>query len=89
MHGPEAAQEVMRRLQQRNEEVPVTLGIPNMHVLTDCIDIADLQAQPLAQTQSQAVEREVEHPVADHARDGEQAQGFRNRDEGVQTTIRK
>ena len=68
MHGPEAAQNLMRRLRQRNETIPVALGVANVHTSAYCIDIADLQPQSFSQAQSQAIKREEEYPVADHAR---------------------
>ena len=71
MHGPEAAQKLVRRLRQGNEAIPVALGVADVHVPACRIDIPDLQAQPFAKAQPQTIEGEVEHPVADHARGGE------------------
>jgi hypothetical protein len=55
MHGPEAAQNLMRCLRQGNEAIPVALGIADVHVPACRVDIPDLQAQPFAKTQPQAI----------------------------------
>ncbi len=81
MHLPEVAQEPVGGVRQGHEAVPVALGVADMHAGAYGIDIADLQAQPFAQAQSQTVEGEVEHPVADDAGGGEQAPGFLDRDD--------
>ena len=49
MHGREAAQEIMRRLRQRNEAIPVAFGVADVHASACRIDIAELQPQPFAE----------------------------------------
>ena len=81
MHGPEAAQDRVGGLRQRNETVPVAFGVANVYASAFRIDIANLQPQPFAQPQSQTVEREVEHTVTDYAGRGEQALRLVDRDD--------
>lgn len=66
MYGPEAPQELKRRLWQRHKVILVALGIANVHAGACGIDVAELQPQAFAQTQSQAVEGEEEHAVAEN-----------------------
>jgi len=68
---PEAAQEIERRLRQRNEAILVALGVADMHARVRGVDIAQLQAQTFAQAQAEAIEGEEENAVADHACGGE------------------
>ena len=64
MRGPETAQSGQRRCWQGHEAIPVTLGVADMDARPRRIDVAHLQSQPFAQAQPQAVEGEIEHPVA-------------------------
>ena len=68
MHPPEASQQLMGRVWQRNETIPVAFGVADMHAPAWRVDIADPQSQPFAKTQAHAVEREKEDPVTDDAR---------------------
>ncbi len=76
MRLPEAAQQRERRLRQRNEAILVAFGIADMHTVARRIDIPQLQSQSFAQAQSQAIQREEEHPVTEHARGGEYPTGL-------------
>ena len=77
MHVPETAQQLMGGLRQRDQAIPIALGVADMDAPARAIDIADLQAQPFTESQSQAVEREEEHPVAEDAGGGEDPPGLR------------
>ena len=81
MKLPEAPQGVEGSFRQRNEAIAVAFGIANMHPLTRRIDVANLQRQPLAKAQTQAVQGEVEHPIAQRAGRGKQALCFVDRDD--------
>ena len=81
MDLPEAAQQLMGRVRQRDEAIPVALGVADVHACACRIDIAHLQSQPFAQAQSQAVEREEEHPVTHHAGGGKQPPGLGDGDD--------
>ena len=76
MHLPEVSQQLVCGLRQWNEAIPIALGIADMHAPTRRIDIPHLKPQPFAQAQSQAVEREVEHPVTEHTGSGEDPPGL-------------
>ena len=52
MYGPEAPQELKRRLWQRHKAILVALGIANVHAGACGIDVAELQPQAFAQSQS-------------------------------------
>jgi len=67
MQLPELPQGGQRRCRQGHEAIPVALGVADMHSCPRGINVADFQGQPFAQTQSQAVEGEIEHPVAQGA----------------------
>ena len=79
--GPEAAQQRVRGGRQRHEAIPVAFGVAHMHAVAHGVDVADLQAQPFAQPQAQAVEGEVEHPIAEHAGGSQQTLHFGHRDD--------
>ena len=81
MHLPELAQQIQCRSRQRNQAIPIAFGIADVHPPTRAIDIADLQAQPLAQTQPQTVQSEEEHPVTEGTGGRKQPPGFTNRDD--------
>ena len=81
MHVPEALQGLVCRLRQRNETIPVALGIADVHAPACGIDIPHLQSQSFAQAQPQAIEREEEHPVTQYAGGGEYALRLRDRDD--------
>ena len=49
MHLPEASQELMGRLRQWNEAIPVALGITDVHASACRIDITHLESQSFAQ----------------------------------------
>ncbi len=76
MHRPEAAQQMQGGLRQRHKTILVALGIADVHAAARGIDVADPEPQAFAQAQPQAIEGEVEHPIAEHARGGEDALGF-------------
>jgi hypothetical protein len=42
MHLPETLQQLMGRIWQWNESIPVAFGVADMHALARRIDIADL-----------------------------------------------
>ena len=73
---PEASQKIERRLRQRDEAIFVAFGVADMHARVRGVDIAQLQAQSFAQAQTQAIEGEQEHPVAEDAGGGEDAPGL-------------
>ena len=81
MHRPEAAQELMGRVRQRYEAIPIALGVANMHTLVNRVDIADLKSQTFTQAQSEAVESEEEHPVAENAGSSEDPLGLLDADD--------
>lgn len=81
MHLPEAPQGIEGGIGQRHETIAVALGVPDVHPSTLRIDIADLQRQPFTETQAQAVQREIEHPVAQLARGRKQALRFIDADD--------
>jgi hypothetical protein len=66
MNLPEAAQQGQRGRRQGHQAILVALGIADMHALTFGVDIAHLQAQALAEAQTQAVDGEKENPVTEH-----------------------
>jgi hypothetical protein len=45
MHQPEAPQELMGRVRQRHEAIPIALGVADMRPPACGIDIADLKSQ--------------------------------------------
>jgi hypothetical protein len=49
MQLPEASQELMCRLRQRNEAIPIALGIADVHAPACRIDIPYLKSQSFAQ----------------------------------------
>ena len=53
MHLPETSQQLMGRSRQRNETIPVALGIADVHAPTGGIDIPHLKPQSFAEAQSQ------------------------------------
>ena len=71
MHQPEAPQELMGRVRQRYEAIPIAFGVADMRPPAYGIDIPDLKSQTFTQAQSEAVESEEEHPVAQNAGSGE------------------
>ena len=71
MHLPETSQQLMGRLWQRNETIPVALGVADVYAPAWRVDIADLKSQSFAQTQSQTIKREEEDPVTDDAGGGQ------------------
>ncbi len=81
MHPPEAAQNLVSCLRQRDEAIPIAFGVADMHAPAYRINVADLKPQSLAQAQPQTVEGEVEHPVADDAGGCEQPLGLVDRDD--------
>ena len=81
MHEPETAQQLMGGLRQRNQAIPIALGIANVYAPARGIDITDLQAQPFTESKSQAVEREEEHPVTEYTGGGEDPPGLLNGDD--------
>ena len=64
---PEPAQDAKRDLGQWHKPIPVAFGVAYVHPVAHCIDVGDLQGQAFAQAQAQAVQGEVEHPVAQSA----------------------
>jgi hypothetical protein len=50
MRFPEPAQQLQRRLRQRNEAVFIAFGVADMDALTRRIDVANPKAQSFAQT---------------------------------------
>ena len=48
MHLPETLQQLMGRLWQRNETIPVAFSVADMHAPTGGIDVPHLQAQAFA-----------------------------------------
>ena len=81
MHVPEALQGLVCRLRQRNETIPVALGIADVHAPACGIDIPHLQSQSFAQAQGQAIEREEEHPLTQNAGGGEYPLGLLDGDD--------
>lgn len=53
MRDPEAAQKIVRGSRQGNEAIPVAFGVTHMNAPPHGVDVADLQAQAFAQTQTQ------------------------------------
>ena len=83
MDLPEAAQELMGRLRQRHQAILVALGVTDVYAPACTIDVADLQPQPFPEAQSEAIEREEEHAVAEHACAGDDPLGLLDRDDAV------
>ena len=52
MQLPEAAQQIQRRLRERNETILVALSIADMNALPVRVDIAHLQTQAFAESQT-------------------------------------
>ena len=67
VYRPEAAQKIPRRIRQRNKTVFVALGATDMDALTRCIEIPHFQAQAFTEPQTEAIEGEIEDPVAQFA----------------------
>ena len=61
---PEPAQDFQRGLWQGHESVAIAFGVANKHTVAHSVNIPDSQSQTFAQAQAHAVEREVEHLVA-------------------------
>src|SRR3990172_4480843 len=80
MDLPEASQELMGRLRQRNEAISVALGVTDVHASACRVDIPHLQPQSFTEAQAQTIEREEERPVTDHAGGGEYPLGLLDRD---------
>lgn len=78
---PELPQGSQRRRRQGHEAVPVAFGVAYLYAHPGGIDVADFQGQPFAQAQPQAVEGEIEHPVAQGARRQKQALRFVDRND--------
>ncbi len=76
VHRPEAAQHITSGIGQRYQPVLIALGVADMHTPAHGIDIADLQAKPLTETQPHAVDGEVEDPLAESLSGGEQPCGL-------------
>ena len=81
MHLPEPTQQCQRCLRQRHQPVFIALGIAHMHTQTLCIDIAHLETQALAESQSQAIEGKKENFVTERVGCQEQTLGFRGGDD--------
>lgn len=76
MHRLEAAQELKGCLGQRYEAIPVAFGVAYMDAGARGVDVADLQPQPFAQTQAEAVEGKEEYAVAENTGGGKDAPGL-------------
>ena len=61
---PEPAQDIQSGVWQRDKAVAIAFGVANMHPVAHRIDVAHLQGQSFREAQAQAVQREIEHPVA-------------------------
>ena len=59
----------------------VALGVADVHATVRSVDIGQLKAQAFAQTQAEAIGREEEHPVAEHAGGDENPSGLFNGDD--------
>ena len=81
MHLPEAAQQLQRDVRQRHQAIPVAFGVADVHAPAWGVDIANLQAQPFAEAQSQTIEREEKDPVADDVGGVEDAPAFLDGDD--------
>ena len=66
-------------MRQRYEAIPIAFGIADMRSPANGIDISDLKSQTLTQAQSEAVESEKKHPVAENAGSGEDPLGLLDR----------
>jgi len=64
MHRPEAAQQIQRPVRQGYKTVFVALGVTYMDALTLCIEIPHLQTQSFTESQAEAIDSEIEDPVA-------------------------
>ena len=62
MHLPETTQEPQRHLRQRHQSIFIAFGIADMDPLALRIDIAHLQPQAFTESQTQAVDSEIEEP---------------------------
>lgn len=67
MHFPETPQQIQSRVRQRHEPVFVALGIADVHALALRIEVAHLESKPFSRAQPQAVDGEIENPVAERA----------------------
>ena len=61
---PKPAQDAQRGLGQGDKAIPVAFGVANMHPVVHRIDVGNRQGQSFREAQAQAVQREIEHPVA-------------------------
>ncbi len=66
VQAPEFPQLCQCRIGQRHQTVLVTLGIADVNALAFGIDVADLQSQPLAEAQAEAVERKEKDSITAH-----------------------
>ena len=64
---PEPAQDTQGDLGQWHKPIPVAFGVAYVDPVAHGVNVGDLQGQAFAQAQAQAVQSEVEHPVAQGA----------------------
>ena len=64
MGMPEAAQDIQGGLWQWHKSVSVAFGVTDMDAVAGSINVRHRQGQSFAEALAQAVQREIEHPVA-------------------------